>query len=235
MFLKAANISLAILLAGLVCSGSAVAGSTLKPALSLSEVYDSNPGLLPSSTGGNGTFKSSVQPSLNFSSTGKSYSLTGTYVMTSLFHHNDSSLDYEIHNADLGATFMATRKTSFTVADSYTLNKGVQTTSTGGVGVHTGRSPIEYNTVSVGAFTQYNSFLGFNANLSESNTWYSDPALIDTVTDSATLSVDYNISKKTDITSSYTFQTSPSTLPTRRPRVSLTTLRSASTKPLRPY
>ncbi len=204
MFHRACKIYLAVSLIILFGSASAQAAWTLQPSLGLKEVYDSNPDLKPESAGVDGLFKSTVTPALSLVNVGKSYNLTGSYTLNTTYHHDRPALDYEAHTAALSARLDVGKRSSISISDNYSLNKGASLTDAG-VGVHLSRSTIKYNTLSLGLSTEYGKYWSFSLTATDSRTEYDDPTLIDSVTDIATLDSDYELNKTTDITSTYTF------------------------------
>ncbi|MBE9528312.1 MAG: hypothetical protein IME99_03635, partial [Proteobacteria bacterium] len=181
MFRKAKIVAIAVLLSS--CLGSAVAEAafTIQPSLSLQEAYDSNPELNPRSVGEDGMFKSTVTPSLSMRYTGKAYSFAGSYTMTSFFHHDKPALDYDVNGASVSAHADIGKRSSLSITDNYSLNKGVQITDNA-VNIHLSRAPIEYNIISLALSTSYGPYWSFTFTALNATTEYDDPALIDSVT-----------------------------------------------------
>lgn len=149
-------------------------------------------------------FKSTVTPSLSMRYTGKAYSFAGSYTMTSYFHHDKPALDYDVNAASVSAHAEIGKRSSFSITDNYSLNKGVQITDNA-VGIHLSRAPIEYNTISLALSTAYGSYWSFTFTALDATIEYDDPTLIDTVTDTVSVRADYKLSSKTSINSSYSF------------------------------
>lgn len=189
-----------------VCGPGIAEGDTvIRPVLDIGLQFDSNTSISAEGEGVKQDFALTVIPSIELvNQRSDNLRLDGSYRAIGRFYLTQSNQNSIAHNASIGMAAQFSPKTNFTASDSVTFTKESLDAST--VGIQTQRNNIVSNTASLSlghVFTpRFSASIGF----SDSITKFQNPDLIDSRSDSASVSGVYNLTENTSLNASYTFR-----------------------------
>ncbi|MBI1911412.1 MAG: outer membrane beta-barrel protein [Deltaproteobacteria bacterium] len=174
------------------------------PSLSLEERYDSNVRFRSDSEDSDSDFISTVSPAVRASKEGIRYDIDAYYRLDADYHSQDTDLDSVSHKATLGARYELSNKTRIGLGDTYYFTKdSLRATETGILVV---RTDISANTVFFNIGHQLGPKIDIGLTLRDTNLDFEEQSLVDTRTDSASLTggYKYNPAGRASVTYKFT-------------------------------
>lgn len=202
MFRKIHFIACCAVLLVLADSGWSYGELLVRPSLSVSEVYDSNPYSRPRDTRVD-DFATLVSPRLEFTGRAQRYTFRTAYSLNLSFYHDETSLNHVAHAMRLDADTKITKKTDLRLSDSFTVTQESLDAVT--TGIQTPRGDLISNTLRIEAehaFTPKTSgVLSYEDHLLE----YENPELVDSRTDTVSTRMNRALTERTSVNVGYNY------------------------------
>lgn len=177
--------------------------NTVTPSITLDTRYDSNVRFRNSRESDNGDFILSVTPRIGYARRGMQYGVRGFYSLTADYHTDNPELNNISHSASLDLDVELSRKWSFGIGDR--VNYYNDSLRAIGEGILVTRTDILSNNAYASLSRQFT--VNTNATLTASDRIqeFDDPQLVDSRTDSGTLTVSHNYSQTGTAYFSYSY------------------------------
>jgi len=175
---------------------------TITPSLTVSERYESNVFFR-----GEGReeedFITTVSPLFDVLYDFKKNYIKGFYNFNSNFYSRNPELNFMGHTGKIEMRTEFSQNLSISVSD--TLSYTPDSLSAVGTGIQTSRTDIISNTTSASAGYIISNLTSLNLTISDRILEFDEPSLVDTRTDSASLSLDYSASPSRTVSATYTY------------------------------
>ena len=190
----------------LICSSvptAALSEVLISPSITMRESYNSNP--LSRSKGQNvdDDYITTVTPQIRVTSKQKDYQLNVSYQMNSTYYHEEPANNDISHLAGAGISADITKRTSISLNDTFRATK--DSLSAIDEGIQTSRDDITHNTVNLDIVHRLGPATSLTLDAAFSRSDFDDPALTDTMTDTASMGMNYRLNEKRSTSLTYSF------------------------------
>jgi hypothetical protein len=175
----------------------------VRPSLTISERYDSNPFFSGNDEVVVDDYITSISPLITFDTLGEMFALSGSYRLDAILYHDQQSLNFLAHNASLELGKELTKTSSVSASDTLTITE--DSIEALGINIQTNRTGIINNLFTLSASHQLSPNTTLEASFTNGFSEFDDPSLTDTRTDSFTLTALYGSSLGRETKVNYTF------------------------------
>lgn len=206
MFNRKRTIKTAAVLAALLMSpglSEARDNNTVTPSVTLDTRYDSNVRFRNGGENSNGEFVASVSPGIEFTRRGMHYGVRGFYSLTADYHMDNTDLNSLSHSAGLKLDTQLSQKWRFGVGDRVDYNK--DSLRAIGEGILVTRTDILSNTAYASLSRQMSVKTDVSLSASDRIQEFDDPQLVDSRTDTGTLTATHRYSQTGTANASYSY------------------------------
>lgn len=194
----------AIIAALLTAPGLAEArNNTVTPSVTVDTRYDSNVRFRGSRENSEGDFVASVTPRIEFARRGQHYGVRGFYSLTADYYTDNSDLNNLSHSAGLNFDAQLSRKWRFNIGDRVDYYE--DSLRAVGEGILVERTDILSNTAYASISRQMSTKTGLTLSVSDRIQEFDNPALVDSRTDSGTLTASHAYSQTGTANLSYSY------------------------------
>lgn len=206
MFLRARALLVFTILLMPLCAPEGAKGENLvKTAFSLEGRYDTN-SQVDIKGKQSGDTMLTFSPSIELVNTGKSVVTNLNYGLSARYFFKNPEQNYLTHSASVGISAKLSDKTSLSAGDKFTFSPDAFSfTDISQLQIQRKRSDTLYNNAFIGLSHSPTSKTTVSLSLSDSLLDFTDPSLIDTRTDSASLSGSYAMTAETSVRASYSY------------------------------
>lgn len=176
---------------------------SLKPSVTITEFYDSNPTFSNAGSNRESDFATSLEPMIEISKTENRYTLSGSYGLNRRLYSREPDLNSTSHNAAINLDVQAKEKLKLMIND--TLHYTEDSLEVFETGIQVARQDILSNSVSFSAAYLATSRSSINLTMTDNILEFDNPAFIDTRTDTVSLTGIYLASVTSSANLSYSY------------------------------